>query len=91
MADRGSHFVTTLNRTKRKRKGKGKEKIRENKLNQKKKKKYIQCYSCNNIASSFGLYSKKDMNWKRVSSSQIPALVESSTVVKDVMSCFDWI
>jgi len=77
MADRGSYFVTTLNRNKRKRKRKRKKKRKLNqkkkkkekkrKLNQKKKKKYIQWYSCNNIASSFRLFSKKDMNWKRVS------------------------
>ena len=70
MADRGSYFVTTLNRTKRKRKRKRKrkkKKEKKRKLNQKKKKKYIQCYSCNNIASSFRLFSKKDMNWNRVS------------------------
>ena len=90
MADRGSHFVTTLNRTKRKRKRKGKEKTRENKTKSKEKNIYtmlqLQQY-CKLVQVVF----QKGYELEESFSSQSPALVEPSTVVKDVMSCFDWI
>ena len=63
MADRGSHFVTTLNTI----------------LQPQQYRKLIR------------VVFQKGYELEESFSSQIPALVESSTVVKDVTSCFDWI
>jgi len=63
MADRGSYFVTTLNRTKEKEKKK-KKKYRYNAITTKLSQAHV---ILSLKEKAFGLYSKKDMNWKSVS------------------------
>jgi len=84
MADHGSYFITTLNRTK------------ENIYIYI----YIQCYSHKTIASLCNTFSERESIWVILQkgyklevcfSSQILALVKSFAVIKNVMFCFSWI